>query len=319
MTDFISAQIKPFEYPSISLSKQQKLYAENLVKTTQTLRVKGNVKSLKIIELEGNYEGKSNGNGEKKLFNKYFKINSYEFLPNNKLKIHKYQYGIRGDENTSKNAILDTTTTKTAYYFDEINDKLLKITETLLKRSEKHITETKINSEGFISEKIAYNLNENEEKEVYYSIKYVLRRNKISWVKENSNLEDERGKLSLRGENYKKINNPKPLMTSEFIGNAHVTKQFDGHGNIVTMGSYEPDIRSSLPNNYTFTYQYNEDNELIEIHRNGIGLISYHNFITKIVYENYDKNGNWQNMTIKTSDDSGSLSEVKYRREIRYY
>lgn len=324
--DLVSAQNLVFyQRPEYALSEYQKFYAENLEKSTKTFQLKGNVKSVTIMLVDRNYDSASYKSAKIEEIKNYFESYKFDFLPNNKLQTYESKRAKEYNENTIYIPKIDTTTRIINYYFDEENYKLLKIIENHFDSYGFHgktTTETDFDSTGFLNMETVFNIRNNSEKNIYYVKKYVWnkQRNAVNfYFNYYSPDREEQGKLSFKGKSYKRISyTDTTIGTDSFMTGESIT--FDKNGNIVLERSFEEDIRSSLPNNYTISYKYNEDNELIEILKNGSFTLGfYHNEKTTFQYDNFDAHGNWREITIITTDDNGRFSELKYNRDILYY
>ncbi|PKP24204.1 MAG: hypothetical protein CVU03_13405 [Bacteroidetes bacterium HGW-Bacteroidetes-2] len=324
-TDLVSAQNLIFyQRPQLSLTEYQQLYAENLVTDTKASQLKGNVKSVTVTLLDRNVDTLTYKEEERYNIKSLYETYKFEFLPNKKLQTYEeklereYKYNEYQNYTPSNSKYIKTTT----YYFDEENNKLLKIKET----NGNSTTEKDFDSLGFLKQEVNYRIGIKEKKQMYQTKNYDWnkQRNTVNYLFNYHylNKEVEQGKLSFKGESYEKT-----LYTDTIIGKgkeyffgSSSTTMFDEKGNIIAQTSYEPDIRSSLPNNYNFSYKYNKDNELTEILKNGTTRSKfYFNQITTFQYDNYDEYGNWQEMTINTSDANGKYTKLKYKREILYY
>lgn len=314
-----------YQRPEIALTEYQQLYAENLVQNTKTYQLKGNVKLVTITLLDRDLDSLTftSKYGRLKEIKSYFEIYKFQFLPNKKLQTYEVKYWERERfENAINNPKIDTITKITSYYFNEENDKLLKIMNSHSDSYGFHGETTKekyFDSLGFLKQEISFNIQVSKGKQMFWTIKYEWNQQRDK-LKRNSNnygyREDEQKTFSFKDESYEKATHLGVIKTDE----EYCITGFDMQGNIISVGCYEPDIRSLPPNNYNISYKYNENNELIEISKNGSEPTGFfNNKKTVFTYGNYDKYGNWQEMTISTTDDNGKYTKLKYKREISYY
>ena len=326
VVDLVSAQNLVFyQRPEYTFSEYQNFYAENLGKSTETYQLKGNVKSVTIMLVDRTFDSASYKSAKMEEIKNYFETYKFEFLSTNKLQTYESKIGKEYYENTIYVPKIDTTTEITNYFFTEDNYKLLKIIKTHFDSYGFHgktTTEKDFDSTGFLNQETAFNIRNSSNKNIYYVKKYVWnkQRNAVDfYFNYYSPDKVEQGKLSFKGMSYKRISyTDTTIGTGFFITGESIT--FDKNGNIVLITSFEEDMRSSLPNNYTISYKYNEDNELIEILKNGSFTLGfYHNEKTTFQYDNFDSHGNWREITIITTDDNGRFSELKYNRDILYY
>lgn len=329
VSDLVSAQNRVlYQRPEYALTEYQKLYAENHIIEAQRLQLKGNVKSITITLLERDSDSLTYKTSRLNEYKNYFEIYKFDFLPNLKLQMFKLQSGREYHENTGYNPKIDTTTQIKNYVFDDENNRLLKIIEKSYDAYGFHgksTTEKDFDSLGFLQQETAFNIQVSRGKQMYYlkTYKWNKQRDIMNYEFNYYSDKKEQGKSSFKGENYKRIIVTDTVLHENrerisFGGN--MSTFFDKRGNIISITSYEPDIRSSLPNDYTFTYKYNDDNELIEIAKIGsVPTRIFNNEKTVFLYNNYDEFGNWQEMTIKTTDDNKKYTILKYKREILYY
>lgn len=327
--DLVSAQNLIFyQRPQLSLTEYQQLYAENLVQDTKTYQLKGNVKSVTITLLDRNVDTFTYKEEERYNIKSLYEAYKFEFLPNKKLQTYEqkleqeYKYNEYQNYVPSNRKYIKTTT----YYFDGENNKLLKIKETNGDLTGISTTEKDFDSLGFLKQEVAYSIAFEAKKQMYHTknYKWNKQRNTVNYHFNYHylNNEVEQGKLSFKGESYEKAVYTDTIIgkgKEDFFGSFSTT-MFDERGNIIALTSYDPVIKSSLPNSYNFSYKYNENNELTEVLKNGSTFTTiYSNQITTFQYDNYDEHGNWQEMIINTSDANGRYTKLKYKREISYY
>lgn len=303
-TNLVSAQ---FFTPGLTLTEYQQFYGGNLIKDIKTFKLKGTVKSVTttLLDIETNKEV----SGQKSLA-----IHTFEFLPNQKLKSYTQKTGSLDNENNELYSHIQTT----IYSFDDGNSKLLKITDTYNKRT----TEKEFDTLGFLKYETSYYIDVNG-KHVYHEKNYTWnKKNNVATYFYKFYSPDANGKrkLSFKGESYQR-----PFYTSRIIAEGSLkerykTTMFDERGNIIHISSHEDDMRSTPPNNYDISYEYNENNELLKIFKNGSTNLSHFNgTMTTFEYTNYDEYGNWQKLTVSTTDKDENYTKVKYKREILYY
>lgn len=304
-----------YQRPEQTLTDYQKLYAENLVENTQNYRLKGKVKSVSISLISSSQndtvlEHKVHGKG----IENTVEIHRYDFLPNNFLQtselllVHKYPNQAR----------IDSSIRITNYYFNEDNSRLTQILKTTFNRTnDKRFTETNFDNKGFQISQYYYGKS-HREREMYHTETFhwnekrtVVHRN-YNYV--SPSLGKGHKRHTYRGESYKR-----PFYKNRIlVEHKHlitVTTHFDANGNIISLTSNDLNIRSSLPDCYNFTYTYNDNNELLSVQNNGsMRHKIYDNDVTTFQYDNYDAQGNWQEMPINYSN-----SEKKYKRTIIYY
>lgn len=328
-SDLVFAQNLMFlQRPTYRLTEYQNLYAGNFIKETQAYQLNGNVKSVTTTLLERKCDPLTYKTSRLNEIINYFEIYEFNFSTNQKLRMYKVQSGQEYCESTGYNPKIDTITTIKNYIFDDENNKLLKIVEYSYDSHGFHgksTTEKDFDSLGFLKQENSFRVQASSGKEMFYlkTYKWNKQRNVMNYQFNYYSDKEEQGKSSFKSENYEKAFYTDTVLSINTGNNfleGNMSTFFDKRGNIILETSYEPDIRSMLPNNYTFTYKYNDSNELLEISKSGSEPTRlFNNEKTVFLYSNYDQFGNWQEMTIKTTDDNKKYTILKYKREILYY
>ncbi|MBW7869381.1 MAG: hypothetical protein H3C31_13785 [Brumimicrobium sp.] len=328
-TDLVSAQNLIFyQRPQLSLTEYQKLYGENLAQDTKTFQLKGNIKSVTITLLNRELdEITSNSLGFDKKTN-YFEIYKLDFSPDNKLVKYEVKWGIERNENTNYNSLIDTITESTIFLFSKQNGKLLTIesSHSSYGSQEGTINEKSFDSLGFLLQEVSFKTHANLEKEKIFHKKYNWneKRNVMNYEFNYYNTDKiEHGKSSFKEETFEKPNHLGIMVhDGKLLNDPYCSTEFDMKGNIIHLLCLDPNTfgRSLFPLNYSITYKYNENNEVIERLKTGsIPTQYFPNEKTIFNFNNYDKQGNWQKMTIITKNDYKKYEKLEYKREILYY
>ena len=315
-----NGQIFPlYQRPQLELTAYQKLYAGNLVKNTQNFQIKGNVKSATITLISAtNTDSAYNTEKNRYGIKSSIEIHKYDFLPNNNL----HTYEVKSGHEYFNNYQIDTATEITIYHFNERTQQLMSILKTNFSRSnDKRFTETNFDNSGF-KESLYYYGNSPQEKELYHTEtcswnkKRTVVRCNYNYIKPA--LGKGHNKYNYRAQSHIKHSySDIVLIKKDPAKKSILITTFDKQGNIISVLSDSPKygLIKGAPQNYTISYEYNENNELKSVQAKGSNqILIYDNNITTFEYNNYDQQGNWQEITIRKEG-----VELKYKRTITYY
>lgn len=321
-----SAQLVPeIHIPEKPTTTYEKLQNTYYIKTTQSYKLYGNVKSVTETETKKVVI-------DKKVFegNKCY----YEFLPNHNLLLFRQNDTIDKLENS--NARIEK------YLYDNAGEKLVEAIYcdgTIQQNANKVIR--KFSDTGCIIEESYQRFYENKyalhEKYMWdYKLNYLWSKNldtvnlKYNYKTANSSYQ--------RFSNVQHIFNSNKLSTSEaaatkFVPDLDIFKDseartYDSLGNLTKIVYYDRTIKSSFNQDNMFEYKYNDKSELTELKM----YFLVHNFLNekskdfeflssiKIEYLKRDKYGNWIEKKVSyLQDDSGNNAENTYKRTIKYF